>query len=599
LTHTATMQNFSSSTSTRLSLSQGYMPLVILVLLLQSLSGFIFAAEFNATVNRYTLEEGESLELRLQIDKSSLLNKPDYSPLEKDFDIMDVGRSSQVQIINGDTKSSTVWKLALIPKKAGEIIIPAIRLGKLKTQAITINVSKASAQNSNILQTQPKIMVEAVVDKTSAYVQEQIIYTVRLLFQGIQIRKWNLSEPTAGDAIIHPLGDPTQYEKIIGGISYGVLEKRYAVFPQSSGELEVSPVTFAGVINDANKQNYFGRGQQIIKRSQPVGISVQPKNSAFPNLNWLPAKALLLEEQWSPELSTLKVGESATWTLVLKALGQNSSTLPPLNIKLPPEFKTYPDQAKLEEGQNGDGLIGQRSESIAIIATTPGEFELPAVEVSWWNTQKNRLQTTRIPKRSIRVIPAAPQVQSLPSPPKPAIPEITATPQTPLKTSSSDAAVLKELQQWKIGALVMTGLFLLLLITHFILWLRRKPSKELAASDHALSEKERRQKIQSSLKTLVVACKTNDPKHVQTTLLDWGSHFLGQSIHSIGQIRTEITSAELKDELGKLESLLYSAQADSATWDGGKLAELIKSYDTQQPLNHREKEILAPLYPSS
>ena len=599
MTHTATMQNFSSSTSTRLSLSQGYMPLVILVLLLQSLSGFIFAAEFNATVNRYTLEEGESLELRLQIDKSSLLNKPDYSPLEKDFDIMDVGRSSQVQIINGDTKSSTVWKLALIPKKAGEIIIPAIRLGKLKTQAITINVSKASAQNSNILQTQPKIMVEAVVDKTSAYVQEQIIYTVRLLFQGIQIRKWNLSEPTAGDAIIHPLGDPTQYEKIIGGISYGVLEKRYAVFPQSSGELEVSPVTFAGVINDANKQNYFGRGQQIIKRSQPVGISVQPKNSAFPNLNWLPAKALLLEEQWSPELSTLKVGESATWTLVLKALGQNSSTLPPLNIKLPPEFKTYPDQAKLEEGQNGDGLIGQRSESIAIIATTPGEFELPAVEVSWWNTQKNRLQTTRIPKRSIRVIPAAPQVQSLPSPPKPAIPEITATPQTPLKTSSSDATVLKELQQWKIGALVMTGLFLLLLITHFILWLRRKPSKELAASDHELSEKERRQKIQSSLKTLVVACKTNDPKHVQTTLLDWGSHFLGQSIHSIGQIRTEITSAELKDELGKLESLLYSAQADSATWDGGKLAELIKSYDTQQPLNHREKEILAPLYPSS
>lgn len=599
MTHTAIMQNITSMTLTRLSLSQRYMPIAILVLLLQSLSGFVFAAEFNATVNRYTLEEGESLKLRLQIDESSLLNKPDYSPLEKDFDIIDVGRSSQVQIINGDTKSSTVWKLALIPKRAGEIIIPAIRLGKLKTQPITINVTKATAQSSNILQTQPKIMVEAVADKTSAYVQEQIIYTVRLLFQGIQIRKWNLSEPTAGDAIIHPLGDPTQYEKNIGGISYGVLEKRYAIFPQSSGELEVPPITFAGVINDANKQNYFGRGQQIIKRSQPVGISVQPKNSAFPNLNWLPAKALLLEEQWSPELSTLKVGESATWTLVLKALGQNSSTLPPLNIKLPPEFKTYPDQAKLEEGQNGDGLIGQRSESIAIIATTPGEFELPAVEVRWWNTQNDQLQVTRIPKRSIRVIPAAPQVKALPGLPKPAIPEITTIPQTPLQTSSSDAAVLKELQQWKMGALVMTGLFLLLLITHFILWLRRKPSKELTSSDHALSERERRQKLQSSLNALLAACKTNDPKHVQTTLLDWGSHLLGQSIHSIGQIKTEITNAELRNELGKLESLLYSAQADSTTWDGDKLAELIKSYDTQQPLTHRQKEILAPLYPSA
>jgi len=593
------MQNISSSTSTHLSISQRYMPLVILALLLQSLSGFIFAAEFNAAVNRYTLEEGESLELRLQVNESSLLNKPDYSPLEKDFDIMDVGRSSQVQIINGDTKSSTVWKLALVPNKTGEITIPSIRLGKLRTQAITINVTKAMAQSSNILQTQPKIMVEAVADKTSAYVQEQIIYTVRLLFQGIQIRQWNLSEPTVGDAIIHPLGEPAQYEKNIGGISYGVLEKRYAIFPQSSGELEIPPITFAGVVNDANQQNYFGRGKQIIRRSQPVGISVHPKNSAFPNLNWLPAKALLLEEKWSPELSTLKVGESVTWTLILKALGQNSSTLPPLNIKLPPEFKTYPDQAKLEEGQNGDGLIGQRSESIAIVATSPGDFELPAVEVSWWNTQENQLQTTRIPKRSIRVIPAAPQVQAIPSSPQPATPEITTAPQAPLKTSSSDAALLKELQQWKIGALVVTGLLLLLLITHFILWLRRKPSKEISAADHQLLEKERQQKIQSSLKTLLTACKTNNPKQVQATLIDWGSHLLGQHIHSIGQIKTEMTSAELKDELGKLESLLYSAQADSTTWDASKLAELIKSYDTQQPLKHRAKETLAPLYPSA
>lgn len=591
------MQNITPITTKRQQLSQRYMSLALLMLLLQGLSGFVFAAEFNATVNRYTLEEGESLELRLQINESSLLKKPDYSPLEKDFDIMDVGRSSQVQIINGDTKSSTIWKLTLIPKKTGKIIIPSIRLGKLKTQPVSINVTKASDQSSNILQTQPKIVVEAMADKTSVYVQEQIIYTVRLLFQGIQIRKWNLSEPTAGDAIIHPLGEPTQYEKNIGGISYGVLEKRYAIFPQSSGELDISPITFAGVVNDANQQRYFGRGQQIIKRSQPVGISVQPKNNAFPNVNWLPAKALLLEEQWSPELSTLKVGESVTWTLVLKALGQTSSTLPPLNIKLPPEFKTYPDQAKLEEGQNADGLIGQRSESIAIIATTPGEFELPAVEVSWWNTQKNQLQTTRIPKRSVRVIPAAPQVQALPSQPKLVTPEITASPQTAPPTPGNEAALLQELQRWKIWALVMTALFLLLLVTHFILWLRRKPLKELTSPDHTLSEKERQKKLQSSLNAILAACKTGDPKQVQAALLEWGSQLLGQRTHSIGQIKAKITHTELRQELGKLESLLYSPQADSTPWDGSKLAELIQSYDTHPPLNHKEKETLVPLYP--
>ena len=569
-----------------------------LLIFLQFLSSFVLAEEFTATVNRFTMEEGESLELLLKVDASSLLSEPDYKPLKKDFDIVNVGRSSQVQIINGRSKSSTIWKLALIPKITGEIIIPPIHLNKLRSQPITINVSKADANsNSNIFQTQQKIMVEAVTNKTNVYVQEQVLYTVRLLFQGIQIRKWNLSEPKVGDAVIHSLGEPSQYEKNIGGLTYGVLEKRYAIFPQSSGELKINPIIFSGVINDASSRQYITRGQQIIKRSQAVNLSIQPKNSAFQNPDWLPATALQLEEQWTPELSTLKVGESVTWTLVLKALGQNSATLPPLNIKLPPEFKTYPDQADLKEGQNADGLIGQRTQSIAIIATTPGTFKLPAVEVTWWDTKKDQLQRTRIPERDITVIAATQNMQTPPLPPSSSLPLVTIP--APRLDISNDAELLKELRLWKIGTMISIGLFLLLLIINLMLWLKRSSSKSITADDLELSEKLLQHKIQSHLKTLLSACRKNEIKHAQAALLDWASCVFSQPIQSIGQIRHKMPTTELDAELGILEGLLYSAQSDTASWDGTRLAGLLKAYKPTEEHDDRKKDALAPLYPTS
>ena len=567
-----------------------------LLVLLPLLSGPVFAAEFSAAVNRYVLEEGESLELRLKVDESSLLSEPDYSPLELDFDIVNVSRSSQVQIINGDTQSSTIWKLALIPKRTGEIIIPPVKLNALRTKAITINVSKLSAQQNSVLQSRPQqIFVEAVVNKTDVYVQEQIIYTVRLLFQGIQIRKWNLSEPSADNAIIHPLGEPAQYDKSINGITYGVLEKRYAIFAQSNGSLTISPITFAGVITDSSRRQYMGRGQQVIKRSPSVALTVQPKNTAFKGLNWLPAKAVLLEEQWAPALSTLKVGESTTWTLVLKALGQDSSTLPPLSIPLPLGFKSYPDQADLKEGQNADGLIGQRTESIAIIATKPGIFTLPAVEVPWWDTENDQLRVTRIPERNITVVAAAPEIT-----PDTASPTTHATSPTllpPTEVPISDPELIKELRQWKIGALVVAAALILLLLINLFFWFQKRRAQPEAPSESTLSKNALLQQTKAHRKTLLTACQNNQAKQAQAALLLWASSAFDCPMQSIGQVRQKVSSHELNAELGILESLLYSAESDAASWNGAQLAELIERYEPAQPAHSNGNESLAPLHP--
>ena len=145
----------------------------------------------------------------------------------------------------------------------------------------------------------------------------------------------------------------------------------------------------------------------------------------------------------------------------------------------------------------------------------------------------------------------------------------------------------------------MGGLFLLLFIVNLGQWLRKKTSKNIQTSGDELSERMRQQKIKSSLKDLLTCCKTNNPREIQAALLVWSSNFLNQDIQTIGQIKANITDKELKNELGKLESLLYSSQSNSLTWDSTRLAELVKNYETNQPSKKKETKSLAPLYPST
>jgi len=44
-----------------------------------------------------------------------------------------------------------------------------------------------------------------------------------------------------------------------------------------------------------------------------------------------------------------------------------------------------------------------RQEKQALLPTAPGRYELPAVEVTWWNLNTDRPETTRLPARTVEV----------------------------------------------------------------------------------------------------------------------------------------------------------------------------------------------------
>lgn len=188
----------------------------------------------------------ESFQLTFESDQK-VDGEPDFSPLKSSFTVLNTARRSNTQMINGKITRSKRWILTMMANQTGMLVVPAIRFGQDMSKASTI---KVVANTTSIKGKQSDdVFIDVEVNTSSPYVQAQIIYTVKL-FRAVQTNNAHLSEPeiSGGQAIINKLGEDKSFETQIKGKRYVVIQRRYVIFPQSSGALKIEPLIFKGQI---------------------------------------------------------------------------------------------------------------------------------------------------------------------------------------------------------------------------------------------------------------------------------------------------------------------------------------------------------------
>jgi hypothetical protein len=72
-----------------------------------------------------------------------------------------------------------------------------------------------------------------------------------------------------------------------------------------------------------------------------------------------------------------------------------------------PEFLPGIDQPGVSvyaaQPEYSDDPKASRSEKLTYVFAAGGEFEIPGVELDWWNTETSTIETTRLPAMSVRV----------------------------------------------------------------------------------------------------------------------------------------------------------------------------------------------------
>jgi len=535
--------------------------------LLLLLAPAAFAAAIKATPDRNPVRMDESFSVVFS-SEDSVDGDPDFSPLAKDFEILGQNQGSQVSIVNGKMSRKQEWTLTLSPKHTGAIPIPPIAFGKDRSAAASVTVqeaeSAASAPGGSA--GQGGVLLKVDVEPKDPYVQAQVIYTARLWIPETLRIGGNLNDPQADNTLIERLfdGNGRTYEATRGGQTYTVVERKYALFPQKSGLLRIEPLRLDGQIETGGR-SFFSRGTQPFRvKSEAIDLKVRPIPAEFTGSHWLPATELSLEEGWPQNPPQAKAGEPITRTLTLRAQGATVGVLPELgaDIGLDTSVKRYPDQPALTEDKQPTGLTAQRQEKTALIPSKAGAFKLPAVEVQWWNTSTGRMETARIPERSLPVEASAePAAQAGPAaqPPQPQTAEPAPAQSTgPLRPPASAEA----------------GLWFWLALFFGIGWLgtglawgwqRRKPPSPATAPDPAKQPPGEA----AARQALRLACASHDPAAARLALLAWaGARWPNARPVALSEVAI-LAAAPLAEEIAHLNRALYGHAG--RVWQGDGL----------------------------
>ena len=528
------------------------------------------AASLNSSIDRASLTLGESVELTLESDDTTLFNKPDLSPLDALFEVIGTRQVNRLTTMDGEARATTRWIVTLQPKQSGYVIIPPLRLGDTQTAPITLHVLEGNG-NAAAGQLAP-VFIDASLDQESVYVQAQAVLTLRIYHSVSLYDDSSLTPLEMTDARVESLGKPRTYEKEINGVRHGVIELRYAIFPQLSGELSIPSQVFSATLVDRSQSNNFlpfgpPPGKVTRVKSPQIPLTVKAKPASYPsNAPWLPARALSLAEAWNPEPDHVQVGDSLTRSLLLKVDGLSSAQLPPLPATRTAGLRRYPDQPQLANQSTEQGLIGSREEREALVPNREGELALDAVEVVWWNTHEDRLERSSLPARTLKV--AANPELALESLPEPAQNAISVQGQT--------------LWPWQLSSALLSITTLL----GFALWWRaRRQPAVLRAAQTGPSPR-------TLLDDLKRACLANDPHGTRQALDAWAR----QQPETLADMAARFVP--LSEALDGLNGALYSETGQQ--WQGQDLWQAIRTLTSNEGSaspTPQEQGALPPLYP--
>jgi hypothetical protein len=361
----------------------------------------------------------------INVHNSRELRAP--SSLTENFDLL-IGPTSSMNtsyvMINGKSESSvsTTYTYIFMAKKEGTFNIePAtIKVGnsEYKSNPITINVlpedqtqagqnggqQRAGDRNQTATSaavSNDNIFVRMVVSDRSVYEQEGFLVTFKL-YTAVGASVNNLKFPEFEGFLSQDIEnkDVQWVLENYNGRNYQTAILRQSVlYPQRSGKLTIGSAKVQAIIRIRNQargrsifEDFFDSYQEVSKDivSQPVTIDVKPLPSGKP----ASFSGTVGDFSMSSSITatTLKTNEAVTVKLMIKGNG-NIKLLKNPELKFPNDFDIYDPVVTSDIRVTTAGTGGTKTIEYMAIPRFPGDFTIPPVSFSYFDTKTETYKT--------------------------------------------------------------------------------------------------------------------------------------------------------------------------------------------------------------
>lgn len=538
------------------------------------ISYFVFitmplAQDMIASINKNQVALGEPIVLVLSLDKQSS-ESPQLEPLEKDFKVISVANAYNTQIVNGLVSQSLEYRITMLPKIEGKIIIPALVLGNLSSNPITIEVLSADnipeVKNSNVA----NFKLEGKLDNFNPYLQQQINYSV-FLYDGGGLEGGEPRFRDNSDWIIKSLGQPRIEVMVKDGKRVREIRFDYALFAQKSGRLIIPAFEFEGYTLHKNNQrnnpfedlfggsmmlDVFATKAPVFLKTKAIEIDVKSAVDEAKGQWWLPAKNVEIFAKMLNDDSRYEVGKPIKREIYLQAKGIIDSQLPEINFPSSLNLRQYPQKPVLQNLVENDLVVALKKVEHSYIPTSGGEVVLPEIAINWFDVDNQKMQKAVLPEQKINVMGAV----------------VKKTHKLPEVQTKNDAEIKTDANIVVYFTAVFAFIFGVLIAWSFM----------------------KRNRKKNYFKQVLIDAKNYDLKALQVSLLEWGKDFYkSDKMHNLKDLAIVSKSKAFEVEVEKLFAELYSNS--SGKWNHRDFSKAFKNIAKKRNL-FKNREILPKLY---
>ncbi|MBL6621205.1 MAG: BatD family protein [Rickettsiales bacterium] len=378
----------------------------ILIFILLIISNNLNAAEFTARTSKEIYNINEEIEIILTLSNTERYHNPDISLLTAaGLKLTSNNINSKTSIINGKYKKEIIWYQKYISDKLGEITIPEISIKSdneiLKTKALTIKISKdkLDAKDSD-----KNIEITAKLNKQAAHIGETLIYQLKII-RYKDIYNEIISPPSSEQAIIKQIGKEKSYNQIINNKEALISEYFFQITPLEK-KLNIEPAIITGKIAEEDQNDPFNNFGNFIRfkniksykniKKYSEKISLNLKNRPTANII---ANNLTVAIKYDKK-NEIYVGDPINFQIIIKANNLNAAELPKIEYKNKAEYKIYKEKPELKTNfdDKTKTLNATKIINFTLISNESGKILIPEKEINWFNTQKNKIKTAKIPK---------------------------------------------------------------------------------------------------------------------------------------------------------------------------------------------------------
>ncbi|MBT3683886.1 MAG: protein BatD [Candidatus Marinimicrobia bacterium] len=387
---------------------------------------FLFATlmaadpKVRVNVDENKIYDGESITLTVSVEDGTGFPSVDLSKLTEFKVISGPTQKSNTQWSNGITTSTRSISYVLIPLKKGELSIPKLAIDaegkKYQSNPISITVYERNEQIPGSQGSGSKtrqFYLEATVDNLNPFRGQQITVTYTL-YTIVDISGFDISkEPRYQGFWTNDLYTPRNLQvhavQLNGEKWYAATVKKTALFPTVSGLLDIEQMTAkVGITVKDNSQrsffsNMFNSTKNYTISSNKLELDVRP----------LPDNAGTISAavgNWSlkAELSSADVqqDEAVTFTIRVKGSG-NLQAVNIQEIEFPPSLEIFDPKITVNSQTSRDKIAGEKIIEYVLIPRTPGQFEIPAVNLTYFDPKMEKWRTRKTRPFPLNVTPSA------------------------------------------------------------------------------------------------------------------------------------------------------------------------------------------------